>query len=87
MQYWESTEKLHAFAGDPARSHRPAWLAYFRQSFASGAVGIWHETYVVPAGAHESIYGNMPDVGLAAVKGVVPVSQRGESASDRLAAS
>ncbi len=87
VQYWESTEKLHAFAGDPARSHRPAWLAYFRQSFASGAVGIWHETYVVPAGAHESIYGNMPDVGLAAVKGVVPVSQRGESASDRLAAS
>jgi hypothetical protein len=85
VQYWESSERLQSFAGDPARGHRPAWLAYFRRSFADGAVGIWHETYVVPSGQHESIYGNMPAVGLAAVKGVVPVSQRGESAAARLA--
>ncbi len=75
LQYWESMDKLTAFAGDPARGHRPAWLAYFRDSFASGAVGIWHETYVVPA------------VGLGAVDGVVPVAQRGESATARLARS
>jgi hypothetical protein len=84
LQYWESAEKLQAFAGDPARGHRPAWLAYFRDSYADGSVGIWHETYVVPAGSHESIYGNMPATGLGAVGGVVPVSQRGESAAARL---
>jgi hypothetical protein len=33
----------------------------------SGDVGIWHETYRVAAGASESIYGNMPRVGLARV--------------------
>ena len=53
LQYWESIAKLAGFAGDPARGHRPAWLAYFRDSFADGAVGIWHETYVVPARSHE----------------------------------
>jgi hypothetical protein len=84
VQYWESAEKLQGFAGDPARGHRPAWLAYFRDSFADGAVGIWHETYVVPAGAHETIYGNMPEIGLGAVRGVVPVARRGETASARL---
>ena len=87
LQYWESMDKLEAFAGDPARGHRPAWLAYFRDSFASGAVGIWHETYIVPAGSHESIYGNMPTVGLGAVDGVVPVGRRGETAAERMARS
>lgn len=85
LQYWDSVDRLTGFAGDPRRAHRPAWLAYFRDSFADGAVGIWHETYVVPAGSHESIYGNMPAVGLGAVAGVVPVAQRGESAAARLA--
>jgi hypothetical protein len=47
-------------------------------------VGVWHETYVVPAGSQESVYGNMPAVGLGAVGGVVPVAQRGESAAARL---
>jgi hypothetical protein len=85
LQYWESMDKLEGFAGDPSRGHRPAWLAYFRDSFADGAVGIWHETYVVPAGSHESVYGNMPTVGLGAVGGVVPVARRGESAAARMA--
>jgi hypothetical protein len=84
LQYWESAEKLQQFAGDPTRNHRPAWLKYFRDSFADGAVGIWHETYVVPAGSHETVYGNMPPTGLGAVAGVVPVAGRGESAAARL---
>jgi hypothetical protein len=85
LQYWESMEQLERFAGDPARTHRPAWLRYFRDSYADGAVGFWHETYIVPAGSHETVYGNMPAVGLGAVSGVVPVGQRGESAAARLA--
>lgn len=84
IQYWESVEKLQAFANDGDRTHRPAWLDYFRQSFKGGAAGIWHETYIVPAGSHETIYGNMPLTGLGKVAGVVPVTERGDTAADRL---
>ncbi|RZU20529.1 uncharacterized protein DUF4188 [Kribbella rubisoli] len=84
IQYWESVEKLQAFAGDTGRTHRPAWVEYFRKSFKGGAVGIWHETYVVPAGHTETIYGNMPLLGLGRVKGVQPVNQRTDTAAQRL---
>ncbi|WP_422125626.1 monooxygenase family protein [Streptomyces caatingaensis] len=52
---------------------------------SGGAVGIWHETYVVPAGAYESVYVDMPPAGLAEVRGVEPVGRRGERAAQRLA--
>lgn len=84
IQYWESVEKLQAFAGDNNRTHRPAWVEYFRNSYKGGAVGIWHETYVVPAGNTETIYGNMPLFGLGRVKGVEAVSQRTDTAAQRL---
>jgi hypothetical protein len=84
IQYWESVEKLQAFASDTGRTHRPAWVEYFRNSFKGGAVGIWHETYVVPAGNTETVYGNMPLLGLGRVNGVEPVNQRGETAAERL---
>jgi hypothetical protein len=84
IQYWESVEKLQAFASDTGRTHRPAWVEYFRKSFKGGAVGIWHETYVVPAGNTETIYGNMPLLGLGQVKGVEPVGKRTDTAAQRL---
>lgn len=84
IQYWESIEKLQSFANDSNRTHRPAWLDYFKQSYKSGAAGIWHETYVVPAGNTETIYGNMPLLGLGKVAGVVPVGTKGETAAERL---
>ncbi|MGW3358644.1 DUF4188 domain-containing protein [Streptomyces bungoensis] len=88
VQYWESKEKLLAYASAPDRSHRPAWAAFNRRlREGRGKVGFWHETYVVPAGSHESIYTNMPAYGLAAATGVVPVARRGNRAADRLAIS
>ncbi|MEU4196607.1 DUF4188 domain-containing protein [Kribbella sp. NPDC026611] len=84
IQYWESVEKLQAFAGDTGRKHRPAWVDFFRNSFKGGAVGIWHETYVVPAGNTETIYGNMPLFGLGRIAGVEPVGKRGDTAAERL---
>ncbi len=30
-----------------------------------GDVGIWHETYLVPAGQYEAVYSGMPLFGLA----------------------
>ncbi|MBN9177988.1 MAG: DUF4188 domain-containing protein [Microbacterium sp.] len=84
VQYWESHEKLYAYAGDAGRAHRPAWLAYYRRARnARGAVGVWHETYAV---AHaESMYVAMPASGLAAATSHVPVAASATHARDRLA--
>ncbi|MEV5486354.1 MULTISPECIES: DUF4188 domain-containing protein [Streptomyces] len=87
LQYWESKEKLLAYATDRDGEHRPAWAAFNRRAReGKGKVGFWHETFVVPAGAYESIYINMPEFGLGAAQGTVPVGRRGERAADRLAA-
>ncbi|MEV0372626.1 DUF4188 domain-containing protein [Streptomyces sp. NPDC050636] len=87
IQYWESKEKLLAYASDRNGEHRPAWAAYNRRVRAGrDKVGFWHETYVVPAGSYENVYANMPAHGLGEAVGVVPVGRRGERAADRLAA-
>ena len=85
VQYWSSSEKLYAYASDPTSSHRPAW-ARFNQMIrrAPGAVGIWHETYVVDRA--ETVYSGMPVSGLAAATAAVPIARRGETARERLAA-
>ncbi|MFJ3338248.1 DUF4188 domain-containing protein [Streptomyces sp. NPDC086766] len=85
VQYWESKEKLLAYASAPDRGHRPAWAAFNRRlREGRGRVGFWHETYVVPAGSYESIYVNMPEYGLGRATGVVPVGRRGDRAAERL---
>jgi hypothetical protein len=84
IEYWESAEKLQAFANDAQRTHRPAWTEFYRRAYQGNAVGIWHETYVVPSGASETIYANMPLLGLGEVSGVVPVNKRGRTAAERL---
>ncbi|MEU6240325.1 DUF4188 domain-containing protein [Streptomyces sp. NPDC047024] len=85
VQYWESKEKLLAYASAPDKEHRPAWGEFNRRlRQGRGKVGIWHETYVVPAGSYESVYVNMPAFGLGAATGVVPVGRRGERAAERL---
>jgi len=67
VQYWRSTEDIYRYAGAPGLAHRPAWAAFnTRARKAAGAVGIWHETYAVPAGGHESVYVACPPMGLAA---------------------
>lgn len=77
VQYWRSAEDIYAYAHDPQRAHRPAWKAFYeRGRRAAGAVGVWHETYAVAEGAHESLYLAMPPTGLAAVTGQVPVRSR-----------
>lgn len=86
VQYWRSAEQLLAYASQQDRQHRPAWAAFNRRARnGKGRVGFWHETYAVPAGAHESVYVDMPAFGLGAATGVVPVGSRGETAAQRLA--
>ncbi|MGW2781555.1 DUF4188 domain-containing protein [Streptomyces populi] len=84
-QYWESREKLLAYASDQSAEHRPAWAAFNRRLRSSkGSVGVWHETYIVPEGSYESVYVDMPPAGLGAAWGVEPVERRGERAAQRL---
>ncbi|MEV7817197.1 DUF4188 domain-containing protein [Streptomyces flaveolus] len=88
VQYWESKEKLYAYATAPDAFHHKAWAAINRKERSGrlrGQVGIWHETYVVPEGSYEAIYGDMPAFGLAAAHGQVPLAARGRYAKDRFA--
>lgn len=85
VQYWDSVEKLFAYAADQGKGHRPAWAAFNkRMREGRGRVGFWHETYIVPAGSYENVYVNMPAYGLGAATGVVPVARRGDRAAERL---
>ncbi|MFF1648901.1 DUF4188 domain-containing protein [Streptomyces sp. NPDC058240] len=86
VQYWESREKLYAYASAPDMFHREAWAIMNRKEKKSRRhVGLWHETYIVPEGGYESIYADMPVHGLAAATGVLPIEGRGRRAADRLA--
>jgi hypothetical protein len=83
VQYWNSHEKLYSYASDRNAAHRPAWAAFNRRvRKVPGAVGVWHETYLVERA--ESIYSHMPVAGLAAATASVPVARRGDRAVDRL---
>ena len=83
VQYWNSIEKLYAYASDRNATHRPAWAAFNRRARkGSGTVGIWHETELVDRA--ESIYCGRPAFGRAAATSSVPVARRGETATERL---
>jgi hypothetical protein len=85
VQYWRSFAHLEAFARDPDRAHWPAWAAFNRANRqAREDVGIWHETYLVPAGAYEAVYSGMPLTGLARAAGWAPVTARNDGARLRL---
>lgn len=84
VQYWASSEQLFAYANHG--QHRAAWQAFnARVRKAGSAVGIWHETYVVPVGNHESVYSGMPLQGLAKATAHTPVGPRSDTAVQRLA--
>lgn len=88
VQYWRTAEDIYRYANATDRAHRPAWKAFnARARRANGAVGIWHETYAVPADGHESIYSGVPPMGLAKATSVVPVARRGETARERIRSS
>lgn len=76
IQYWRSAEELGAYARDASMSHAPAWGAFNKRAAATGDVGIFHETYVVPSDRVETLYGNMTEFGLAAAFGAVERGQR-----------
>lgn len=84
VQYWRSFEDLEKFARNPDDPHMPAWQRFNREARSSGAVGIWHETYLVEPGGYEAIYANMPEFGLAKATERVPAVGGRETARRRL---
>lgn len=84
VSYWDSYEKLEAYARNRDRAHLPAWVKFNQTIGTDGSVGIWHETYLIQAGQYESVYGNMPKFGLGKVFDHVPAQGRHETARQRL---
>jgi len=84
VQYWRSFEQLHAYAHARDKEHLPAWAEFNRRVGGNGAVGIFHESYLVPAGGYECVYANMPRFGLARAGEMVPAVGRLQTAKSRL---
>jgi hypothetical protein len=84
QQYWESFDKLLAYAHDRAGVHFPAWGAFNRAVGTDGSVGIWHETYLIEPGKNECVYVNMPRFGLAAATQRVKATGRLAAAKERM---
>ncbi len=83
VQYWSSIDKLYAYASSPSQEHRPAWSSFNRMARrAPGAVGIWHETFLVERA--ESIYVSTKPMGLPKATQVIPVSSAHDRAKARL---
>jgi len=76
LQYWDSGEKLFAFAHDREGEHFPAWSEFNRKAKDNHAVGIWHETYLLKPEDSENIYRDMPPFGLGGAVGVSPATAR-----------
>jgi hypothetical protein len=66
IQYWRSFEDLEKFAGELSDPHPTAWKQFNQAVGLDGAVGIWHETFLVQPDQYECVYGNMPAFGLGA---------------------
>lgn len=85
VQYWRSFDHLEAYARSKDAEHWPAWVEFNRQmKGAREDVGIWHETYLVQAGAYEAVYSGMPEMGLGKVASLVPATGSKEAARQRL---
>lgn len=82
ITYWRSKEDLLAYSR--GQRHLTAWKNFNRKIGDTDTVGIYHETYVVPQGHYEAIYGNMPVYGLAKASGHMPVTAEVRTAEKRL---
>ena len=84
IQYWKGFDELLSYAH--GNTHSMAWKAYNKKINNNGSVGVFHETYKIEKGASESIYNNMPKIGLSKAFSHLPVSKNKDSAIKRMAA-
>lgn len=84
VQYWSSIDKLYEYASAGSLTHRPAWTRFNAMAKENpGAVGIWHETFIVERA--ESMYVGTPAMGLPKATTIQPVEKRHHRARARLA--
>ncbi|WP_407944995.1 monooxygenase family protein [Paenibacillus albicereus] len=84
IQYWRTYEQLERYARHG--QHLEAWQRFNRAVGTEGAVGVFHETYLVEPGRSESIYVNMPRVYLAKAGSHEPVGRGSHRSRERLGA-
>lgn len=84
LQYWESFEKLEAYATASEHEHLPAWRDFNRRLRGSNAVGVWHETYLAGPCRYEAVYVNMPRFGLGGATSLIKAEGVREHARQRL---
>jgi hypothetical protein len=84
IQYWESYDHLYDYAIDPQGKHLGAWKHFNAKTKKTRAVGVFHETYVVPMDRVETAYFNMPPIGLSAVCQTAPFGKGTMTARQRL---
>jgi hypothetical protein len=83
IQYWRSFEHLKYYARNEAK-HLEAWRNFNKKVARTGAVGFYHETYIVQEGQYECMYLNIPVYGLARASNHVPATGKRETARGRL---
>lgn len=84
VQYWRDFAALDAWARSADDLHLPAWKAFNRAARRSDAAGVFHETFVIGPAQVETVYVDMPVMGLARATRHVPISRRGQSAAHRI---
>jgi hypothetical protein len=84
VSYWESPEHLRKFAADRDAPHLEPWRRFMKEVSGTGDIGIWHETYQVPAAGIETVYSGMPAFGLAKATAMVPIGPGTNTAKQRM---
>lgn len=72
FQYWNSYEDLEKYSRNPSEGHMPGWQKFNRRVRKGGAVGLWHEAYLVDPGCYEAVYADVPVSGLAKATKHIP---------------
>ena len=85
QQYWSSYDALESYASSQSSSHLSAWKKFNQASRGNNAVGIYHETYVVPEDSFEAIYVNVKKpLLLGSAVGVEEISKTTNTSRQRL---
>ena len=84
VQYWRDFASLDAWARAADELHLPAWRAFHRAARRSDAAGVFHETFVIGAAPVETVYVDMPVMGMARATRHAPIARRGQSAAHRI---
>lgn len=74
LSYWRSLDHLRTFAATSVHAEGRRWWESTRQQWPH--LGIFHETYVVPPGHHETIYENCHPFGMGQLSGVGKAGER-----------